>query len=109
MPDLEMRGAERWRWVGRLLPREVRERVFEPAFEDLKYAWVVGRTDRAMPFPVHVAVTWLACLPIVVPRALFRDGHLTRLGRAAVIAGLLFIGAALLVSNVADSYASYDP
>lgn len=100
---------ERWRSLGRLLPRDVRERVFEPAFEDLKYVWVVGRHEPGMPFPCHVAVTWLACLPIAVPRTLVRDGRLTRLGRFAVVAGALVFGLALLVSSVGDTYASYDP
>ena len=41
---LEPRGDhQRWRLLGHLLPREVRERIFEPAFSDVLYRWLVRR------------------------------------------------------------------
>jgi hypothetical protein len=49
---------ERWRVLGRLLPREVRERVFEPAFSDLLYAWLTRTAARPrVPFALRVMGT----------------------------------------------------
>jgi hypothetical protein len=39
-------GVERWRALGRLLPRDVRERIFEPAFGDLTYHWLTSDVGR---------------------------------------------------------------
>ena len=101
---------ERWRVLGRLLPREVRERVFEPAFADLTYAWLTSRKEsRRLPFGAHVMGTYVGCFSIVIPRIFVRGGRLTRFGRFSFWAVGVLAAVALLVANIAQSYASYAP
>ena len=104
-------GRERWRSLGRLLPTEVRERIFEPAFADLTTAWLRSGGDhgRRLPFGVHALGTYVGCFSIAIPRLFVHDGRVTRVGRCALwVAGLLATGA-LVFANVARSYASYSP
>lgn len=86
--------AARWRRLGRLLPRDVRERAYEPALADLLHQWLT-RPDAAhrLPFGLYAVATALGCLPIAIPRLFVRRGTLTRLSRV-LLGGL----AALLVA-----------
>lgn len=100
--------VERWRSLGRLLPREVRERVFEPAFADLTYAWLTSSEEsRRLPFGAHAMGTYLGCFSIAIPRLFVRGGRLTRFGRFSFWALGVLATVALLVANMAQSYASY--
>lgn len=77
-PDARL--AARWRALGRLLPKDVRERIYEPAFSDLLHDWLT-RTDRgrgSLHFGVQAIGTVIGCLPIAVPRLFFRGGAPTR-------------------------------
>lgn len=101
-------GVERWRALGRLLPREVRERVFEPAFADLTYAWLTSSEEsRRLPFGAHAMGTYLGCFSIAILRLFVRGGRLTRFGRFSFWALGVLATVALLVANMAQSYASY--
>jgi hypothetical protein len=93
------RSAGRWRALGRLLPREVRERVFEPAFADLLRAWLTS-SRSGVPFPLRAVGTLLGCLPIAVPRLFVREGRLTRLGRASIVLVALLGVTVVVVSNL---------
>ena len=66
MPD-RATGVERWRALGRLLPRDVRERIFEPAFGDLTYHWLTSDVGRRVPFGVRALSTFLGCFPVAIP------------------------------------------
>ncbi len=79
MPD-RAAGVERWRALGRLLPRDVRERVFEPAFGDLTYHWLTSNDGRHVPFGVRALSTFLGCFPVVIPRLFVKGGRLTGFG-----------------------------
>ena len=86
----------RWLRLGALLPRDVRERVFEPAFSDMARRWLTLRGGSRVPFGIHAFATYLACLPIAVPSCFVKAGKLTRLGRVT-----LWTAAVVLVVSVA--------
>lgn len=100
--------VERWRALGRLLPRDVRERIFDPAFSDLVYTWLNSADGpRRVAFGVKAMSTYVACFPIAIPRLFVRRGRLTRFGRLSVWAFAVICTVALAVVNIANSYASY--
>jgi hypothetical protein len=98
----------RWRRLGRLLPNDVRERVFEPAYADLARAWVTSAPvgERAS-FGLRAVATWAGCIPIAAPRLFVRDGRLTRMGRVVVLGGAAVALLAVVVSNVVAGYGAY--
>ena len=104
------RRAGRWLALGRLLPRDVRERIFDPAFSDLMRAWLTASEGRRrLPFAVHAVGIYAGCFPIAIPRLFLDHGRLTRFGRASLV--VIGVGAtvALVVANLAEFYASYSP
>ncbi len=108
MPD-RLPGVERWRALGRLLPRDVRERIFEPAFGDLTYHWLTSDGGRRVPFGVRALSTFLGCFPVVIPRLFVKSGRLTGFGRASVWAVAVLATVMLVLANFAQTYASYAP
>jgi hypothetical protein len=102
-------SVERWRALGRFLPRDVRERVFEPAFGDLTYHWLSSDGARRLPFGIHALSTYLGCFPVVIPRLFVKGGRLTGLGRASVWTVAVLATVMLVVANFTQSYASYEP
>jgi len=101
---------ERWQSLGRLLPEDVRERVFDPAFADLMRAWLTaGEGRRHIPFGVQAVGTYVGCFPIAIPRLFVRHGRLTRVGRLSLWAVGILATVALFIANVSQSYASYTP
>ena len=99
--------VSRWRWLGRLLPRDVRERVFEPAFADLTHEWLTA-ADRRVPFGVRAVATLLGCLRIAIPRVIVRDRRLTRFGKVVVWGGAAIVLVILVVANLTEGYAAYE-
>ena len=95
-------------WLGRLLPKDVRVRIFEPAYEDMLYNWLSSPSRSRRRLELDALTTWMACVPIAVPRSIVRDGRLTRAGRTLVWGGVAAVLLVLLVANLADVYASYD-
>ena len=101
-------SGERWRILGRLLPADVRERIFEPAFSDLLYDSLTATPEQAprAPFALRAVGTYMGCMPVALPRLFVRRGRLTRLGRVALaVTGVLLLVAILL----ARMYGEYDP
>ena len=101
------RAIARWRRVGDFQPRPVRERIFEPAFEDVVREWLVERANSGddTGLGIRVAATWARCLPPAVPALLVQSGRLTRLGRA--LTWLIAVGVpglALLAVLVVQRY-----
>jgi len=97
--------------LGRLLPRETRERVFDPALGDLMYAWLASpmRQQRGMPFGVRAVATYLGCVPSAVPRLFVERGRLTRVGRVAAWTATVFVALVLVVARMAGTYAATGP
>lgn len=90
MPD----GGVGLRWLARVLPREFRERVFEPALADLRLDEAThGRRDWARVTLV------LECLRIGLPQYLWRRRRPTR--------AALLLGATAVVVAVAAMRARY--
>lgn len=85
----------RWRWLGRLLPRSVRERVFEPAFADL-YRDTLERRSRAsasrVPFAFRALATYAGCTPPALARLFVVRGKPTRLSRALGVLVVVSLG-----------------
>ena len=108
MPERET-GVERWRALGRLLPRDVRERIFEPAFGDLTYQWLTSGGDGRVPFGVRALSTFLGCFPVAIPRLFVKGGRLTGFGHASVWAVAVLATVMLVLANFAETYASYAP
>ncbi len=98
--------VSRWRWLGRLLPRDVRERVFEPAFADLTYGWLTA-ADRRVHFGVRAIATFVGCVRIAIPRVIVRDGRLTRFGKVVVWGGAAIVLVMLVVANLTEGYVAY--
>lgn len=97
---------ERWRALGRLLPPDVRERIFEPAYSDLIHAWLMAaRGRRRLPFGMRALGTYLGCIPIAVPRLFLRNGHLTRFGRLTLLSAAVVV-CLVLVLNLVRPYAN---
>jgi hypothetical protein len=101
-------SVERWRVLGRFLPREVRERIFEPAFGDLSYQWLSSDGERRLPFGVGALSTFFGCFRVVIPRIFVRGGRLTGFGRASVWTVAVLTTVMLVLANFAQSYGSYD-
>jgi len=94
--------------LGRLLPREIRVRVFEPALSDLIYRWATApAVEKRLPFGVQALGTYLGCFPVVIPRIFVQEGRLTRFGNVVLWGSAVIIGLALVVSTVARSYGTY--
>ena len=101
---------ERWRSLGRLLPEDVRERIFDPAFADIMRAWLTESNGRRrVPFALQAMGTYVGCFPIAIPRLFVHDGRLTRFGRVSLWAAGILATVALFVANVAQSYGPYTP
>jgi len=94
--------------LGRLLPREIRVRVFEPALSDLIYRWASAPAiGRRVPFGLQALGTYVGCFPLAIPRIFVREGRLTRFGHAALWGSVVFAGFVLVVSTLAQSYGTY--
>ncbi len=98
--------VSRWRWLGRLLPRDVRERVFEPAFADLTHVWLTT-AERRVPFGVRALGTFMGCARIAIPRVIVRDRRLTRFGKVVVWGGAVILLLMLVVANLTEGYGAY--
>lgn len=93
--------------MGRLLPREIRDRVFEPAFSDLLHSWLTEPDDRRTPFGMRVVATLVGCVPIAARHLLVRAGRLTRLGRVTVWGTAIGASVVLLLLTVIRPYLDY--
>ena len=101
-------NARRWSTLGRLLPREVRERIFEPALGDLTRGWLTdGKGRGRVPFAARALATWAACIPIAIPRAFVRERRLTRLGQIVLWGSAIVVLVVFLLVNLAQEYATY--
>lgn len=103
------RTIARWRQLGRVLPPDVRERVFEPAFYDAVRTWLQHRPGRGrMPLGAYALWTALRCAPIALPRFFISQGRLTKLSRIAI--AIAAIGTPLLLALlvVLRPYLGYD-
>lgn len=106
--SVEVARAARWRGLGRYLPKEVRERVYDPAFTDLLYRWLTsGEDSKRIPFGVYAIGTVLGCIPIAVPRLFFRRGALTRLSRVVLASAATLLLALFLLSRFTGGYIGY--
>ena len=104
-------AAGRWRALGRLLPRDVRERIFEPAFADLMRNRLTGKTAaaRSLPFGVWAVGTFLGCVPAAASRVVRQNGHLTRFGKLAVVAVAVLAVLGAAAWRMAQGYAALPP
>ncbi|HXV86529.1 MAG TPA: hypothetical protein VD793_07510 [Gemmatimonadales bacterium] len=97
MPDAAA-GPERWMTLGRLFPRDIRERVFEPAFGDLLHQWLKApAAGRRVPFGVRVVAMCGATVVAAFPDFFVRRRRLTRVGRAALVIMVLLAAVVVLV------------
>ena len=83
MPRLP-NDTSRWLVLGRLLPRRVRERIFEPAFHDLLRRAIESRRDHSGWFAVGAVGVFAGSFAIAVRRLLLTRGVL-------VLAGVLLV------------------
>lgn len=83
MPDGSS-GLGKWRRLGRLLPPDVREHVFEPALADLAYDRLTHEESSRLPFGLRAVGTCLGCMPLAARRLFVRRGRLTRFGQVSM-------------------------
>lgn len=95
MPERGDRAARAaaWRRLGRFLPEDVRQRIFEPAFSDLLHDWLVAERQAGYRsyFVVRAIGIGLGCLRFAIPRLFVRRGSMTRLSRVALVALVAFV------------------
>ena len=91
------------------MPKEVRERIFEPAFSDLLYRWLTQsqRSGSRIPFGAQVIATVAGCVPIAIPRLFVRDGALTRFGRISLGSVTVLTIAILLIRHFTRTEMGY--
>ncbi len=85
------------RLIALVLPREFRERVFEPALADLLLAEQDVPASWRRAFLARI-VLLVECLRIGLPRFVWERGRLTRLARAVLVV-LLVIAAAFALAQ----------
>lgn len=83
------------RLVARCLPREFRERVFEPAIGDYRLELASRRPGASRRLAGEL---WFVaeCLRIGVPQFVWMRGRPTRAGRIAALAVIVVVGAVWL-------------
>jgi len=82
-----------WTWLGRLFPREVRERVFEPAcYERLRDRLEDRRSALGPGVGLYAINAFLGTAGRNLPRIWFENRGLSGIGRLAVGTGLTAIG-----------------
>lgn len=86
-----------WTLLGRLLPREVRERVYEPACYERLSAMLESRSPARVGVGIYAINVFLGTAGRNLPRIWFDGRCLSGLGRLAVGMGLTVIGAWLIV------------
>ncbi len=89
-------GPRSWRWLGKLLPRSLRELVYEPLCDDLWREHVeraAGGRLGLRPW-LQLIGYFVATATYSLPRYFSEGGHLTKLGRAAAVVG---VGATLFM------------
>ena len=101
MPEPRLERALR-----RMLPADVRERVFDPALGDARHARTRSG-DRVAPWWLVVVTTFGGCVVPAVRTAVVRKGRLTRLGRGLVWACAIGGLAVTLISGARRAYAGY--
>lgn len=89
-----MRGSAPTPWwcrLGRLLPRDVRERVYEPACYERLRRGLEGRGRRAAWIPLYALAAFVAVAGFNLPWVLFDGRRLSGLGKATLVVGALAI------------------
>jgi len=84
-----------FRAFARILPREFRERVFEPAWADIlldEHSAGGGPASFRARF-----VLFLECLRLGIPQMVWQHGRLTLLARRGVVAAAVIVGLMLLM------------
>lgn len=97
----------RWKGLGRLLPRSVRRRYFEPAYHDLIADMVErGRSLTGPYLPSRVVLMALDCARVSASNSLVRDRRPTRVTWTLLVGvSLCLIGLrmAALIGGYADA------
>lgn len=91
------RSTPWWTSLGYLLPREVRERVYEPACYERLSAVLQSQTEAGTGVGVYAIQVFLGSAGRNLPRIWFDGRGLSGLGRLAVGMGLTAIGSWLIV------------
>ncbi len=93
--------TRRWFVLGRLLPREVRTRIFEPAYNDLLREWLASG-EEAPPWRFGVRALGIlgGSAGVGVRRALLRRERIATVLK--LVAGLVTLIAILLVVLLRD-------
>ncbi len=95
MPD---QAPKSWSRLGRLLPRDVRERIFEPAFHDL----FADGAHRRSGFALRVLLMTADCARVGMAAVLFRRGRPTRAGWAVLLLGSISVALGVLAGSVGN-------
>ena len=95
-PDLLVRA------VARLLPAEFRERVLEPAMQDVRRLEAERATTTSRKWLARAAIA-VECLRLGVPQFIWRRRRLTKLGVALVATMLVVV---VVLQGLRYSYAS---
>ena len=92
------RTPESWSRLGHLLPRRVRERVFEPAYNDL----FADGAHRRSGFALRVLLMTADCARVGLAAVLVRRGRPTRAGWAVLLLGSISVALGVLAGAVGN-------
>ena len=95
-----------WTSLGHLLPREVRERVYEPACYERLREVLAGRSPSRAGVGVYAIHVFLGTAGRNLPRIWFDGRRLSGLGRVAIGLGVVAVGSWMVVM-ARYAYASY--
>ncbi len=95
-----------WCRLGRLLPRDVRERVYEPACYERLRRGLEGRGRRATWIPLYALAAFVAIAGFNLPWVFFDGRRLSGLGKATLVAGVVVSTLVYAAAMVRYSYAA---
>lgn len=94
-----------WRSLGRLLPGDVRERVFEPAcYEHLRRRLEGG--GQTTWVPVYALTAFFAIAGLNLPWVFFDGRRLSGLGKATLVAGVIAVTVVYALAMISYAYAA---
>lgn len=95
-----------WCRLGRLLPSDVRERVYEPACYERLRRGLERHGGRATWIPFYAVTAFVAIASFNLPWVFFDGRRLSGLGKATLMVGAVVIMLVYAVSMVRYSYAA---
>jgi len=97
-----------WTRFGKVLPKGVRERVYEPALADLRLERFESEAGtESVPFGLSALMTLLGCLPIALHWSVTRPGTLSRRSRIVLVSAVVVVSLVVIAQYFTTVEAGY--